>query len=137
MVWTKVSIAAAGSSGRLRRSSGWSADMSVAGRFLQAAAGKAQERVVMFVSLRGATAGHLSVVQSQSVGVLSEGKYNVHMGIRLQEVLPDEERAIESYRHALSVWVPRLTQVFGPISLVQVVTFGVRPPSATREWPLA
>ena len=31
----------------------------------------------MFVSLRGATAGHLSVVQSQSRGVLSEGKHNV------------------------------------------------------------
>jgi hypothetical protein len=32
-------------------------------------------------------------------------------GIPLNEVLPDEERAIQSYRHALSVWIPRLTEV--------------------------
>ena len=32
-------------------------------------------------------------------------------GIKLQVVLPDEEKAIQSYRHALSVWVPRLTQL--------------------------
>jgi hypothetical protein len=32
-------------------------------------------------------------------------------GIPLKEVLPDEARAIQSYRHALSVWIPRLTEV--------------------------
>ncbi|HEY6305455.1 MAG TPA: zinc dependent phospholipase C family protein [Candidatus Angelobacter sp.] len=32
-------------------------------------------------------------------------------GVPLKEVLPDEDRAIQSYRHALSVWIPRLTQV--------------------------
>jgi Zinc dependent phospholipase C len=32
-------------------------------------------------------------------------------GIPLKTVLPNEEEAIESYRHALSVWIPRLTQV--------------------------
>jgi hypothetical protein len=32
-------------------------------------------------------------------------------GIPLNEVLPDEDKAIASYRHALSVWIPRLTQV--------------------------
>ncbi|HEY6270657.1 MAG TPA: zinc dependent phospholipase C family protein, partial [Terriglobales bacterium] len=32
-------------------------------------------------------------------------------GIPLNQVLPDEEKSIESYRHALSVWIPRLTQV--------------------------
>jgi hypothetical protein len=32
-------------------------------------------------------------------------------GIRLNQILSDEEKAIQSYRHALSVWVPRLTQV--------------------------
>jgi hypothetical protein len=32
-------------------------------------------------------------------------------GVPLNEVLPDEEKAIASYRHALSVWIPRLTQV--------------------------
>jgi hypothetical protein len=32
-------------------------------------------------------------------------------GIPLSEVLPDEEKSIESYRHALSVWIPRLTEV--------------------------
>ena len=41
--------------------------------YFRSAAGQAQERVVMFVSLWGATAGHLSVVQSQSGGVLPEG----------------------------------------------------------------
>jgi len=29
----------------------------------------------------------------------------------LNQVLPDEDHAIQSYRHALSVWIPRLTQV--------------------------
>jgi len=32
-------------------------------------------------------------------------------GIPLKAVLPDEDRAIQSYRHALSHWIPRLTQV--------------------------
>jgi hypothetical protein len=32
-------------------------------------------------------------------------------GIPLQAVLPDEDRAIQSYRHALSQWIPRLTEV--------------------------
>jgi Zinc dependent phospholipase C len=32
-------------------------------------------------------------------------------GIPLNQVLPDEDKAIASYRHALSVWIPRLTQV--------------------------
>jgi hypothetical protein len=45
--------------------------------YFRSAPSKAQERVVMFVTLRGATAGHFSVVQSQSSGVLSEGEHNV------------------------------------------------------------
>lgn len=32
-------------------------------------------------------------------------------GIPLSDVLPDPERAIGSYRHALAVWIPRLTEV--------------------------
>jgi Zinc dependent phospholipase C len=32
-------------------------------------------------------------------------------GVPLSQVLPDEEKSIESYRHALSVWIPRLTEV--------------------------
>jgi hypothetical protein len=32
-------------------------------------------------------------------------------GIELRELLPDEERAIGDYRHALSVWIPRFTEV--------------------------
>src|SRR6266852_5282798 len=43
----------------------------------RAAPSEAQDRVVMFVSLPGATAGHLNVVQSQASGVLSEGEHNV------------------------------------------------------------
>jgi hypothetical protein len=31
-------------------------------------------------------------------------------GLELHEVLSDEDRAIGSYRHAVSVWLPRLTQ---------------------------
>lgn len=32
-------------------------------------------------------------------------------GIPLATIMPNEEKSIESYRHALSVWIPRLTQV--------------------------
>lgn len=32
-------------------------------------------------------------------------------GIPLRAILPNEEKSIETYRHALSVWIPRLTQV--------------------------
>src|SRR6266851_635173 len=39
--------------------------------------GQAQERVLMFVSLRLAIARNLGIVQSQSGCVLSEGKHNV------------------------------------------------------------
>ena len=32
-------------------------------------------------------------------------------GIPLEAALPDEDRAIQSYRHGLSQWIPRLTEV--------------------------
>ena len=32
-------------------------------------------------------------------------------GIPLKTVMPDEEKSIASYRHALSAWIPRLTEV--------------------------
>ena len=32
-------------------------------------------------------------------------------GIELRTLLPDEDRAIGNYRHALSVWIPRFTEV--------------------------
>ena len=32
-------------------------------------------------------------------------------GLELRQIFPDEEKTIESYRRAISVWIPRLTQV--------------------------
>ena len=45
--------------------------------YFRSAPSEAQERVVMFISLRYATAGYLSLVQAQSGSVRLDGKHNV------------------------------------------------------------
>ena len=36
--------------------------------------------------------------------------FEITYGVKLNDVLSDEDRAISSYRHAISVWLPRITQ---------------------------
>jgi hypothetical protein len=36
--------------------------------------------------------------------------FEITYGMKLNDVLSDEDRAISSYRHAISVWLPRITQ---------------------------
>ncbi len=36
--------------------------------------------------------------------------FEITYGVKLNDVLSDEDRAISSYRHAISVWLPRVTQ---------------------------
>src|ERR1700746_2875166 len=45
--------------------------------YFRSAAGQAQKRVVMFVSLRLAISRHLGIVQSQSGCVVAKGKHNM------------------------------------------------------------
>src|SRR5258707_10280615 len=65
----------------------------------RSAPNEAQERVAMFVSLRFATAGHLSVVQFQSGSAFSEGKHNVDKAntglVRLDDRLRDLALGLE------------------------------------------
>lgn len=42
---------------------------------------------------------------------LLERAFLTTYGIPLNEVLPDEDRTIGTYRHSVSTWIPRLTQV--------------------------
>ncbi len=43
-------------------------------------------------------------------GLLERAFLNVY-GLELRQIFPDENQTIESYRHAISIWIPRLTQV--------------------------
>jgi Zinc dependent phospholipase C len=36
--------------------------------------------------------------------------FEITYGMKLNDVLSDEDRAISSYRHAISIWLPRITQ---------------------------
>ncbi len=36
--------------------------------------------------------------------------FEITYGMKLDDVLSDEDRAISSYRHAISIWLPRITQ---------------------------
>lgn len=43
-------------------------------------------------------------------GLLERAFQNVY-GLKLQQIFPDEDKTIENYRRAISIWIPRLTQV--------------------------